>query len=74
MRVALEGMPESIMKKPPGLVFARIDPHTGKAAPPGSADAIFEVFSSKNIPEEILDNRPSDSGNNSSVPDIQDIF
>jgi penicillin-binding protein 1A len=74
MRVALEGIPESIMKEPPGLVFARIDPHTGKPAPPGSPDAIFEVFSSKNIPEEILDNRPSGTGNNSSVPEIQDIF
>ena len=73
MRVALEGIPESIMKKPTGLVFARIDPYTGKPAPPGSPDAIFEVFSSKNTPEEIPDNRPG-TGNNAGVPEIQDIF
>ena len=73
MRVALEGIPESIMKKPTGLVFVRIDPYTGKQAPPGSPDAIFEVFSSKNAPEEIPDNR-LDSRTNSGVPEIQDIF
>lgn len=73
MRVALEGIPESIMKEPPGLVFARIDPYTGKPAPPGSADAIFEVFSSKNTPEEVLEYRPR-SGNDANVPGMQDIF
>jgi len=73
MRVALEGIPESIIKEPPGLVFARIDPYTGKPAPPGSPDAIFEVFSSKNTPEEVLENRPG-SGNDSNVPEMQDIF
>ena len=74
MRVALQDMPESIMKEPPGLVFARIDPHTGKPAPPGSPDAIFEVFSSKNTPDDILDNHPVNSGSNTGVPEIQDIF
>ena len=73
MRVALEDIPESIMERPPGLVFARIDPKTGKPAPPGSPDAIFEVFSSKNAPSEITD---ATTGNTSQsdTSAIQDIF
>ena len=74
MRAALVDMPESIMRKPPGLVFALIDPHTGKPAPPGSPDAIFEVFSSKNTPEDIMENHSTTSGSNTGVPAIQDIF
>jgi len=74
MGVALQDMPESIMPEPPGLVFARIDPRTGKPALPGSPDAIFEVFSSKNTPEDIIDNHPASSGSTSGETDIQDIF
>ena len=74
MRIALQDKPESIMKEPPGLVFARIDPRTGKPAPPGSPDAIFEVFSSKNTPEEIMDNHPANSGSTTGKQEIQDIF
>ncbi|MGH8120865.1 MAG: penicillin-binding protein 1A [Gammaproteobacteria bacterium] len=74
MRVALEGQPESIMPEPPGLVFARVDPATGKPAHPGNPNAIFEVFSSKNSPDNIMDNHPASSGSNTVIPDIQDIF
>jgi len=70
MRVALEDMPESIMPEPPGLVFARIDPATGRPAPPGSPDAIFEVFSSKNTPEAVLDRHPASSEKNTGIQDI----
>ena len=72
MRTALEGIPESIMERPPGLVFARIDPSTGKLAAPDSPDAIFEVFSSKNAPEE-MDKNISDLPANDSDT-IQEIF
>ena len=72
MRTALEGIPESIMERPPGLVFARIDPRTGKLAAPDSPDAIFEVFSSKNAPEE-MDKNISDLPANDSDT-IQEIF
>jgi len=74
MRTALEGMPESIMERPPGLVFARIDPRTGKPAAPGSPDAIFEVFSSKNAPEDISKNLSDLPANESDASSIQDIF
>lgn len=73
MRVALEGMPENIMEKPPGLVFARIDPQTGKLAPPGSDNAIFEVFSSGNAPTEVSDSNAGSTGDRESTG-IQDIF
>jgi Membrane carboxypeptidase/penicillin-binding protein len=74
MRIALENKPESIMQKPPGLVFARIDPSTGKLAPPGSPDAIFEVFSSRNTPAEIMDNPPASLEGDAEQSVIQDIF
>ena len=73
MRTALEDIPESIMDRPPGLVFARIDPQTGKLASPGSPDAIFEVFSSKNAPSDITDATTSNA-NQGGESVIQDIF
>jgi len=72
MRTALEGMPESIMERPPGLVFARIDPRTGRLAPPGSADAIFEVFKSGHAPEEL--GGPLTGTTLEDAASIQDIF
>ena len=74
MRIALEGMPEHIMEKPPGLVFARIDPQTGKLAPPDSDNAIFEVFSSGNAPKDISDFNAGNGTGNDNTTDIQDIF
>lgn len=52
MRVALEGIPETIPERPAGLVMARIDPATGKLASPGNPNAIFEVFRAGNVPSE----------------------
>jgi penicillin-binding protein 1A len=74
MRVALEGMPESILDRPPGLVFARIDPKTGKLAPPDSTDAIFEVFSSKFTPKEVTDSVSGTIRQEGETSNIQDIF
>lgn len=74
MRTALEGMPESILDRPPGLVFARIDPKTGKLAPPDSTDAVFEVFSSKYTPEEITDSVSGTVRHEGETSNIQDIF
>ena len=74
MRTALEYMPESIMEQPEGLVHARIDPGTGKLAPPGSPDAIFEVFRPEYAPKEMAPNMPvdtyNDDNNSTSVPEI----
>ena len=74
MRTALEGMPESILDRPPGLVFARIDPKTGKLAPPDSTDAIFEVFSSKYTPKEVTDSVTGTVRQEGETSNIQDIF
>lgn len=74
MRTALEGMPESIMERPAGLVFARIDPETGKPAAPGNTNAIFEVFSSRNIPDEMTDPVSGTDGAGSEATTLQEIF
>ncbi|MEE8321516.1 MAG: penicillin-binding protein 1A [Gammaproteobacteria bacterium] len=73
MRTALEGMPASIMDRPPGLVNVRIDPATGKQASSSNPDAIFEVFRSKQVPQEIPENRHSniflDEDNKETIPE-----
>jgi penicillin-binding protein 1A len=50
MRTALEGIPEKIPDRPPGLVNIRIDPKTGKPANAGDPYAIFEVFRIEHVP------------------------
>lgn len=74
MRTALEGVPESIMQRPPGLVFARIDPVTGKQAAPGEPDAVFEVFRSSNTPDDIIQSKPGSTAQDGGPTGIQDIF
>jgi penicillin-binding protein 1A len=59
MRTALEGMPESVMERPSGLVNVRIDPATGKLASSSNQDAIFEVFRPGHVPQEITENKDS---------------
>jgi penicillin-binding protein 1A len=51
MRVALQGIPETILERPPGLVMARIDPDSGLLASPDNPNAIFEVFRSHYAPK-----------------------
>ena len=55
MATALEGMPESPIKRPDGLVNIRIDPETGNRAYPGQANAIFEIFRDENVPQQMED-------------------
>ncbi|MGD8308161.1 MAG: penicillin-binding transpeptidase domain-containing protein, partial [Chromatiales bacterium] len=50
MREALAGVPEELPSMPPGMVTVRIDPDTGRRAPAGQTDAIFEIFRSDNVP------------------------
>lgn len=49
MAAALEGVPETSLPRPQGLVTVRIDPDTGLLAPPG-AQGIFETFRVGNVP------------------------
>ena len=53
MRIALNGIPESIPERPPGLIMARIDPETGQLAGADDPDAIFEVFRAKYAPTKL---------------------
>jgi penicillin-binding protein 1A len=50
MRTALRGRPETPRIQPEGIVTVRIDPETGKRAPVGDPNAIFEIFRSDNVP------------------------
>ena len=50
MKVALDGMPEATMERPPGLVTVRIDPDTGLLAGANNPNAIFESFREGHVP------------------------
>lgn len=52
MRVALDGMPETIEDQPEGLVTVRIDADTGKRATLDSVNSRFEIFRAENAPAE----------------------
>lgn len=50
MEEALKGAPEAPLPRPGGIVSARVSPDTGLLAPPGEADAIFELFRDQALP------------------------
>ena len=52
MRVALDGMPETIEDQPEGLVTVRIDADTGKRATLDTVNSRFEIFRVENAPAE----------------------
>ncbi len=51
MKQALEGMPESTLPQPPGLVTVRIDTKTGLRLPSGQVGGLFELFRPENVPQ-----------------------
>ncbi|MCY1554702.1 Penicillin-binding protein 1A [compost metagenome] len=50
MGSALKDKPSHPPAEPQGLLTLRIDPHSGRAAAPGTADAYFELFKSEDSP------------------------
>ena len=60
MGKALQGVPESVLPQPPGLVTVRIDAKTGLRLPPGQAGGLFELFRPEHVPQ-----RYSDTGSES---------
>ncbi|TGG93277.1 PBP1A family penicillin-binding protein [Natronospirillum operosum] len=52
MSEALAGTPDSPWSRPSGIAQVRIDPESGKLAPPGYNGAVFEVFRSDLVPTE----------------------
>ena len=74
MRVALDGIPESIMKRPEGLVNVRINPETGELANANDPDAKFEVFRVENAPKAKAETKQPDvflqESESSAIPDL----
>ena len=71
MREALKSTPETSFTQPSGVVSAKIDPRTGRLAPPNQEDAIFEYFFDEDAPSS--DARPL----NNSMPNVvrpEDVF
>jgi len=58
MSAVLEGRPEHLPAEPEGLVTLRVDPHTGRAASPGTPDAYFELFRLEESPPEMSELEP----------------
>ncbi len=51
MKTALKGKPERFLTEPPNIVYARIDPYSGKLASPGNKNAIIEMFEENSVPK-----------------------
>lgn len=52
MRVALEGVEETVEDQPEGVITVRIDTETGKRASLDTANSRFEIFRKENAPAE----------------------
>lgn len=74
MAVALKGQPSTHMIQPEGIVTARIDKETGKIAPPGAPNSMFEIYRKENAPTEKV--APPSSSNENSIYTIspEDIY
>jgi penicillin-binding protein 1A len=71
MREALKNTPETLFTQPAGVVSAKIDPRTGRLAPPDQEDAIFEYFFDEDAPTSNA--RPQSN----SIPSVlrpEDVF
>jgi penicillin-binding protein 1A len=58
MGAALKDKPSHVLPEPPGLVSLRIDPVTGRAAPPGTPGAYFELFKNEDTPPSMNELAP----------------
>jgi len=59
MGAALKDQPSHLPTEPEGLLTLRIDPYSGRAALPGTADAYFELFKSEDSPPPMSELDPS---------------
>lgn len=74
MAAALADKEQRFLPQPKGLVSVRIDPDTGLRATANTPNAIFELFSEENIPDQINQSgSPGVYGSNPS-PIPEDIF
>ncbi len=52
MGVALDGVPESTLAEPPGLLRVRVDKESGLRTSADNPNAMFEIFAEENLPEQ----------------------
>ncbi|MCP4489421.1 MAG: penicillin-binding protein 1A [Gammaproteobacteria bacterium] len=69
MRAALDGMQETIIAQPEGLVVVRIDAETGKRAMLNTINSRFEIFREENAPTEHQVVKSAEGGGMEVVPD-----
>lgn len=74
MRTALEGTPEVLPERPPGLVTVRIDPQTGLLSGAGQAGGIFETFIEGTLPDAANGNGRNDEGDSEDDTSESDLF
>ncbi len=67
MDAALEGVAQTSLPQPAGIVTVRINAETGKLARPGDPEAIFEYFREENLPE--ADSSPVQQNANDTAPE-----
>ena len=68
MGQALKGRPSNAPKEPKGIVTLRVDPHTGRAASPGTPDAYFELFKLEDTPPPMTEFEPGTGAPSSPLP------
>ncbi len=70
MQAALEGVPESVMERPAGLITVKIDPTTGLLAGADDPNAVFESFREGNVPKAAAPfGSPRDGNRGGAVPE-----
>jgi len=81
MRAALQGTPETSLKRPEGIISVRIDPKTGLRVSATHNPSIFEIFRAGNEPptESEAQNTGDTTGNatnpqKNSDPSLEDLY
>jgi len=71
MKVALEGVPEKMLRQPQGITRVRINSKTGLRAQANDPNAIFEYFKTEQVPEwdNSTEQMIDSSGNEETHPD-----
>jgi penicillin-binding protein 1A len=72
MKVALDGVPQTLPPQPNGIVTVRVDSETGERAAPSNPNGIFELFLEENAPAEIAPENTINGGRNNPAP--EEIF
>ncbi|MDD1506523.1 penicillin-binding protein 1A [Pseudomonas sp. CNPSo 3701] len=68
MGAALKDKPNHAPTEPDGILTLRVDPHSGRAAVPGTPDAYFELFKSEDSPPPMNELDPGMGAPNSPLP------